>query len=190
MRGGSLPLNGGQWSHVQVRHILDRAASGVAFRRVHTQQPNPATCAYAKGERSEKATRMENKWRVGDLQPVQGADPRGPCPRSGSCFMMRWDSLAKIAAGKEMNRLQSCMEVLRRLAKEPDDPDCVILAEQAIDEYLKNEVDALKAALTRVGEAIDEEAGKRQDEDWSVMIGYVQSCLEKLPGANEDWEQN
>ena len=40
------------------------------------------------------------------------------------------------------------------------------------------------------GEAIDEEAGKRQDEDWSVMIGYVQSCLEKLPGANEDWEQN
>jgi hypothetical protein len=74
--------------------------------------------------------------------------------------------------------------------KEPDDPDCVILAEQAINEYLKNEVDALKAALARVGEAIDEEAGKRQDEDWSVMIGYVQSCVEKLPGANEDWEQN
>ena len=96
----------------------------------------------------------------------------------------------KIAAGKEMNRLQSCMEVLRRLAKEPDDPDCVILAEQAINDYLKDEIDALKAALTRVGEAIDEEAGKRQDEDWSVMIGYVQSCLEKLPGANEDWEQN
>ena len=87
-----------------------------------------------------------------------------------------------------MNRLQSCMEVLRRLAKEPDDPDCVILAEQAINEYLKNEVDALKAALAR-GEAIDEEAGKRQDEDWSVMIGYVQSCVEKLPGA-EEWEEN
>jgi hypothetical protein len=86
-------------------------------------------------------------------------------------------------------RLQSCMEVLRRLAKEPGDPDCVILAEQAINEYLKNEVDALKAALARVGEAIDEEAGKRQDEDWSVMIGYVQSCVEKLPGA-EEWEEN
>jgi hypothetical protein len=63
-----------------------------------------------------------------------------------------------------MNRLESCLEVLRRLAKEPDDSDCVILAEQAINEYLKNEVDALKAALTRVGEAIDEAAGKRQDE--------------------------
>ena len=87
-----------------------------------------------------------------------------------------------------MNQLQSCMEVLRRLAKEPDDPDCVILAEQAINEYLKNEVDALKAALARVGEAIDEVDGKRQGEDWSVMIGYVQACLEKLPGANEEWE--
>ena len=88
-----------------------------------------------------------------------------------------------------MNRLQSCMEVLRRLAKEPDDPDFVILAEQAINDYLKDEIDALRAALTRIGETIDEEAGKRQGEDWSVMIGYVQSCLERLPGA-EEWEKN
>jgi hypothetical protein len=87
-----------------------------------------------------------------------------------------------------MDRLRACMEVLRRLAKEPENPDCVILAEQAINDYLKNEIDALKVALTRVGEAIDEEAGKRQGEDWSVMIGYVQSCIEKLPGANEEWE--
>ena len=88
-----------------------------------------------------------------------------------------------------MKRLQSCIEVLRRLAKEPENPDCVVLAEQAINDYLKNEIDALRAALEHVGEAIDEEAGKRQDEDWSVMIGYVQSCVEKLPGA-EEWEEN
>jgi len=85
-----------------------------------------------------------------------------------------------------MNRLRLCMEVLRRLAKEPENPDCVILAEQAINDYLRNEIDALKAALEQVGEAIDEEAAKRQGEDWSVMIGYVQSCLEKLPVANEE----
>jgi hypothetical protein len=81
------------------------------------------------------------------------------------------------------------MEVLLRLAKEPNDPNCVILAEQAINDYLKDEIDALRAALARIGEAIDEEAGKRQGEDWSVMIGYVQSCVEKLPGA-EVWEEN
>jgi len=85
-----------------------------------------------------------------------------------------------------MNRLRLCMEVLRRLAKEPENPDCVILAEQAINDYLRNEIDALKAALEQVGEAIDEEAAKRQGEDWSVMIGNVQSCLEKLPVANEE----
>jgi hypothetical protein len=37
---------------------------------------HPATYAYAKGEQSERAARMEKKWRVGDLQPLQGADPR------------------------------------------------------------------------------------------------------------------
>jgi hypothetical protein len=85
-----------------------------------------------------------------------------------------------------MNRLRLFMEVLRRLAKEPENPDYVILAEQAINDYLRNEIDALKAALEQVGEAIDEEAGKRQGEDWSGMIGYVQFCLEKLPVANEE----
>jgi hypothetical protein len=87
-----------------------------------------------------------------------------------------------------MRRLQLCMGVLHRLAKEPENPDCVILAEQAINDYLKNEIDALKAALEQVGKAIDEAARKGQGGDWSVMIGYVQSCLEKLPGANEEWE--
>jgi hypothetical protein len=82
------------------------------------------------------------------------------------------------------------MEVLRRLAKEPENPDCVVLAEQAINDCLQKEIDALKAALGRVGKAIDEEAAKGQGEDWSLMMGYVQSCLEKLPGANEEWQKD
>jgi uncharacterized protein YydD (DUF2326 family) len=59
-----------------------------------------------------------------------------------------------------MDRLQLCMEVLRRLAKETDDSNRVILAERQINDYLKNEIDALRAALERVGKAIDEEAAK------------------------------
>ena len=38
-----------------------------------------------------------------------------------------------------MDGLQFCMEELRRLAKETEDPDCVILAERAINDYLQNE---------------------------------------------------
>ena len=89
-----------------------------------------------------------------------------------------------------MDRLQLCMDVLRRLAKETDDSNRVILAEREINEYLKNEIDALRAALERIGKAIDEEAAKGQDEDWSLMVGYVQSCREKLPGKIEEWQKD
>ena len=89
-----------------------------------------------------------------------------------------------------MDRLQLCMEILRRLAKETDDSNRVILAEREINDYLKNEIDALRAALERVGKAIDEEAAKSQDEDWSLMVGFVQSCREKLPGAVEEWQKD
>src|ERR1700730_691561 len=84
-----------------------------------------------------------------------------------------------------MDRLRLCIEALRGLAKEADDPNCVVLAEREINSYLQNEIDALRAALERVSKAIDEEAAKGQGEDWSLMVGYVQSCREKLPGAIE-----
>jgi hypothetical protein len=89
-----------------------------------------------------------------------------------------------------MDRLQLCMEELRRLAKETEDPDCVVLAEQAINDYLQNEIDAMRGALERIGKAIDDEAGKGQGEDWSLMVGYVESCLVKLPGAIDEWQKD
>jgi hypothetical protein len=89
-----------------------------------------------------------------------------------------------------MDRLQLCMEELRRLANETEDLDCVILAEQAINDYLKNEINALRAELERIGKAIDEEARMGQGGDWSLMVGYVQSCLEKLPGEIDEWQED
>jgi hypothetical protein len=66
----------------------------------------------------------------------------------------------------------------------------VVLAEREINDYLQNEIDALRAALERLGRAIDEEARKGQGEDWSLMVGYVQSCFEKLPGAIDEWQED
>jgi hypothetical protein len=57
----------------------------------------------------------------------------------------------------------------------------VVLAEREINDYLKPEIDALKAAIERVGKAIDEEAAKGQGEDWSLMVGYVQAWSIVLP---------
>jgi hypothetical protein len=64
------------------------------------------------------------------------------------------------------------------------------LSRRAINDYLQPEIDALKAAIERIGTAIDEEAAKGQGEDWSLMVGYVQSCREKLPGAIEEWQKD
>ena len=89
-----------------------------------------------------------------------------------------------------MDQLRKCVDVLRRLATEPDAPDCVVLAEQAINDYLRNEIEALRAALERIGKALDEEAARGRGEDWSLMVGYVQSCREKLPGAIEEWQKD
>jgi hypothetical protein len=68
-----------------------------------------------------------------------------------------------------MDRLKVCMDVLGRLATEADDPNCVVLAEPEINDYLKIEVDALKAAIERVGKAIDEEAAKGRGEVRSIV---------------------
>jgi hypothetical protein len=76
-----------------------------------------------------------------------------------------------------MDRLQLCMEELRRLANETEDLDCVILAEQAINDYPKNEINALRAALERIGKAIDEEARMGQGGDWSLMVGTCSRVL-------------
>ena len=48
----------------------------------------------------------------------------------------------------------------------------------------------LRSALERIGKVIDDEARKGQGEDWSLMVGYVQSCLEKLPGAIDEWQKD
>ena len=61
---------------------------------------------------------------------------------------------------------------------------------QAINDYLKNEINALRAALERIGKAIDEDGRKGQGGDWSLMVGYVQSCLEKLPGEIDEWQED
>ena len=53
-----------------------------------------------------------------------------------------------------------------------------------------NEIEALRAALERIGKAIDEEAAKGRGEDWSLMVGYVQACPEKLPGELEEWQKD
>jgi hypothetical protein len=82
-----------------------------------------------------------------------------------------------------MDLLQSCMDVLRVLARQSDAPDRLRLAEIRINEYLGPDAAALHSLLERLAEAIRVEGQEHPSEGtfWSVVRVYVVLWLSKLP---------
>jgi hypothetical protein len=82
-----------------------------------------------------------------------------------------------------MDRVQNCMDALRVLARQPDLPDRLRVAEIRINEYLGPDVAALRPLLERLAEAIWVEAQEHPSEGtfWSVVRVYVVLWLSKLP---------
>ena len=79
-----------------------------------------------------------------------------------------------------MDRLQQLVETLRVLAR-TNEPNRVVLIEQAIDQYLDDKAGIVRLSLERLSNAIDrEEAEKRSIEDWSIARDYVRSRLRRL----------
>jgi hypothetical protein len=80
----------------------------------------------------------------------------------------------------EVDRLRRFVEALRVLAQ-ANDPNRVVLIENAINEYLKGELGTVGLSLERLCDAIDrEDAEKRRGEDWSIARDYVRSRLRRL----------
>jgi hypothetical protein len=80
----------------------------------------------------------------------------------------------------ELDRLRAFIEALRVLAQ-GNDPDRVVLIENAIDEYLKGEPGNVRLSLERICDAIErEEAEMRRNEDWIIARDYVRSRLRRL----------
>jgi predicted transcriptional regulator len=79
-----------------------------------------------------------------------------------------------------MDQLQQLVKTLRVLAR-TNEPNRVVLIEQAIDQYLDDKAGIVRPALERLSNAIDrEEAEKRSIEDWSIARDYVRSRLRRL----------
>jgi hypothetical protein len=79
-----------------------------------------------------------------------------------------------------MERLGTCMDALRVLARS-NDPDRAVLVEKYIDAYLTTETGSVWQALERLCKCIrDEQAEVREGEDWSVAKGYIRSVLHGL----------
>ena len=70
-----------------------------------------------------------------------------------------------------MDRLKMCMDTLRTLAQQSANPNCYLLAEQEIGEYLKS----LRASLQELSSAIDHEAETSQHyiPFWTTMQEFV-----------------
>ena len=96
-----------------------------------------------------------------------------------SSFVQSSDCSVSIVARPAYTGLGACYFLPRGVAK-------------AFRRYLPRRTLAIPADqdCQSVGKAIDEEAAKCRDEDWSLMVGYVQACLEKLPGELEEWQKD
>jgi hypothetical protein len=79
-----------------------------------------------------------------------------------------------------MDRLRTYIDALRVLAR-MNDPNRVDLIKRNIDNYLKMESGAKERALERLRVAIhNEEAERREREDWSVAKEYVRSLPRRM----------
>jgi hypothetical protein len=80
-----------------------------------------------------------------------------------------------------MRRLRPCLAALRVLASSKA-AHRHRLIETEIDEYLKNDPLSLARGLERLRVAIqNEEAKRREGEDWSAAKNYVRLLLHKMP---------
>ena len=76
--------------------------------------------------------------------------------------------------------LRTYIDALRLLAKRHD-PNRVVLIERNIDRYLQMESGGKERGLERLRVAIhNEEAERREGEDWSVAKEHVRSLLRRM----------
>jgi hypothetical protein len=84
-----------------------------------------------------------------------------------------------------MDRVKTCIASLRVLTRQQD-PNCQVLVERLINEFLREDVGTLLASLERIALAIDAEANKNVlGEDWTLIRNYVQWCNERLRRPSE-----
>jgi hypothetical protein len=79
-----------------------------------------------------------------------------------------------------MDRLGTCMDALRVLARS-NDPDRAAIVERHIDAYLTTETVSVWQTLERLRKGIhDEQAERREGENWSIAKACIRSVLRGL----------
>jgi hypothetical protein len=82
-----------------------------------------------------------------------------------------------------MDRLETCIDRLRMLAEQSDNPNFIVVTRRRINEFVNTEIPGGRASIERLAQAIDvADTEKRQGEDWTVAKEYVCSLLQ-MPGV-------
>ncbi len=80
-----------------------------------------------------------------------------------------------------IDRLQTCMDTLRVLAKQSDNLNSEALTGKRINEFVHGEVPGGRAPIQRLAQAIEiADAEKREGEDWTIAKRYVRSLLQTV----------
>ena len=79
-----------------------------------------------------------------------------------------------------MDRLETCIDTLRMVAEQSDNPNFIVVTRRQINEFVNAEIPGGRVSIERLARAIEvAEAEKRQDEDWTVAKEYVRSLLQR-----------
>jgi hypothetical protein len=84
------------------------------------------------------------------------------------------------AEGAKLDRLRTCIDALRVLARSSDS-DRAVLVERYIDAYLTTETVSVASALERLRRSIrHEEVEVSEGEYWSIVKEYIRSLLHRM----------
>jgi hypothetical protein len=79
-----------------------------------------------------------------------------------------------------MDQLETCIDTLRMVAEQSDNPNFIVVTRKRINEFVNAEIPGGRVSIERLARAIEvAEAEKRQDEDWTVAKEYVRSLLQR-----------
>jgi hypothetical protein len=79
-----------------------------------------------------------------------------------------------------MDQLETCIDTLRMVAEQSDNPNFIVVTRKRINEFVNAEIPGGRVSIERLARAIEvAEAEKRRDEDWTAAKEYVRSLLRR-----------
>jgi hypothetical protein len=78
-----------------------------------------------------------------------------------------------------MDRLETCIDTLRMVAEQSDNPNFILVTRRRINEFVNTEIPGGRVSIERLARAIEVAEAEKRHEDWTVAKEYVRSLLQR-----------